>query len=315
MIDNGVYPEGYEHPDGHTQPEPANLDAVHGRLLAPRASLSPSQFTDDDFRAFKQENARASGETTSLQKVFPFIAGNETNHRFEADTPLNNLEPIDKCLGDPKPDRYYGAAPSAIDTKVLHDLAPYIIPSTNTSRPAAPNFFLEAKSPSGLPFVAKNQALYNGVVGARAMHKLQNYGANEATVVYDNNAYSFSTTYQAGPGLLVIYATHPTQSAVPGRTEYHMTQVKAYALTSDRETFVQGVTSYRNIRDLAKENRDAFIDHANQMARRAPADSPSTAFTNSTSSSALQEEHSETSADELALQQTVVKRPRRAHER
>lgn len=57
--------------------------------------------------------------------------------------------------------------------------------------PTTPNFFSEGKSTSGLPYVTSNQALYDGAVGARAMHKLQNYGTDEP--VHNNKASSFSS--------------------------------------------------------------------------------------------------------------------------
>jgi hypothetical protein len=54
-----------------------------------------------------------------------------------------------------------------------------------------------------------------------------------------------------------------------------MTQLKAYALTSDRETFVKGATAFRTAGDLAKEHRDRFIQAANARARRSDAEMPS----------------------------------------
>lgn len=42
-------------------------------------------------------------------------------------------------------------------------------------------------------------------------------------LVYDNKAYSFTSTYHAGTGTLQIYATRPTAPTVPGgKPEYHM---------------------------------------------------------------------------------------------
>jgi hypothetical protein len=48
-----------------------------------------------------------------------------------------------------------------------------------------------------------------------------------------------------------------------------MTQVKAYVLTNDPESFRQGATAFRNARDWAKEQRDALITAANERARSA----------------------------------------------
>lgn len=126
----------------------------------------------------------------------------------------------------------------------------------------APNFFVEAKGPDGSAAVMLRQARYDGAVGARGMHSLQNYGQEEP--VYDGNAYTYSSTYHGGTGTLQIYAHHATAPAAEGkRPEYHMTQINSYAITGERQTFVQGATAFRNSRDLAKQHRDTFIGDAN----------------------------------------------------
>ena len=309
MIDNGIYPSLYEYPDGRSE-KPANLDDIQGRLPAFRPSLSPSRFTDKDFEALQRGNARASSETTAMTKAIPIIAGNEDErHQSQGDIWFTNLEKFDEDLIVPKLDAYYGAQPSAIHERIRADLGPHIIPSkADTTRPAAQNFFLEGKSAQGRGDVAKRQALYDGAVGARAMHKLQNYGADEQ--VYNNKAYSYPCTYQ--PPLLQIYATHPTKPLTPGgQPEYHMTKLKGFDMTSDKETFIKGATAYRNTRDLAMTHRDGFIDQANQAARQMPTSSPTTTFTDSrTSLSAPLEGGSDASKDELARDDVVVKRLR-----
>ncbi|KAK5188681.1 hypothetical protein LTR47_011433 [Exophiala xenobiotica] len=254
LIDNGIYPDLYEHPHGRLSQKLANLSDIQAAQRVPRGSLSPSRFTDKHFEAFQRANARALGETTGMYNVLPFIAGDETTHRFEMGLPLSNPKPFDKDLSDPKPDVYHGAPLSTIHPRVRTDLGPYIIPSTaDTTRPAAPNFFVEGKSAQGRPNVAKRQILIDGAIGARAMHELQNYKAEEPR--YDNIARSFSATYQDGH--IQTYATHITAPLTSGREpEYHTTQTKGFALTSDKETFVKGATAYRNDRDLAKTERD-----------------------------------------------------------
>ncbi|EXJ82323.1 hypothetical protein A1O3_06136 [Capronia epimyces CBS 606.96] len=297
MIDNGVYPHLYEHPDGRNE-KPANFGDIQARLRTARPSLSPSRFSDTEFDAFQRENARASTEGTTMSRVMPFLAGNEaTHHRVQVDHPFNNLEPLAAGVSYAKPDVYYGAQPSVINPRVRSDLGKHIIPSTTTSRPVAPNFFLEGKGPKGQTDVLQRQALYNGALGARAMHSLQNYGTN--TPVYDNNAYSFSSTYHDGQ--LRVYATHPTQSTVPERqSDYHMTQVRSFSLTDTHDRFREGVTAYRNIRDLAKEQRDSFIEKANQKTSQMRT-STSTTFTDShASQSTPLLGGSDTSEDELA---------------
>ncbi|KAJ9493410.1 hypothetical protein H2202_011120 [Exophiala xenobiotica] len=314
LIDNGIYPDEYEYLDGRLTPEPANLHDIKAAQRVPRASLSPSRFTDEHFKAFKRANARASGETTALYKVLPFIAGNETTHHFEMSLPLSNLKPFDKDLSEPSPDVYHGAALSTIHPRVRADLAPYIIPSmTDTSRPAAPNFFVEGKSDQGRADVARRQAMHDGAFGARAIHELRNYKAAEPE--YDDKARSFSTTYHAGTGTLQTYVHHLTAPLTPGgESEYHMTQTNSYAMTGNANSFREGATAYRNDRDLAKTERDSSIAHANQVARQMPAPTPNTSFTTSRASrSTVVAAGSDTSEDELARDEvTPVKRLRPA---
>lgn len=42
-----------------------------------------------------------------------------------------------------------------------------------------------------------------------------------------------------------------------------MTQLRGFTMTDTRETFVEGATAFRNLRDLAKQHRDTFIEDAN----------------------------------------------------
>jgi len=243
-----------------------------------------------------------------MSKIISIIAGqgDKGNHSMGG-SPHNNLEPFDEDLSVPVPYMYDGSPPSAIHPRVHADLGKQIIPSTNTSRPAAPNFFLECKSARAWPAVAKRQALYEGAVGARAMHSLQNYKAEEPT--YDNKAYSFSSTFQ--DALLKIYATHPTQPAVPGKEpSYHMTQVRSIDLTDTPDRCREGAAVYRNTRVLAKTERDRFIKQANEMAQQLTTCNPSTTRTDSrTSRSTGYVRGSDTSEDELARDEvTPVKR-------
>ena len=84
---------------------------------------------------------------------------------------------------------------------------------------------------------------------------------------YDRNAYTITSIYHGGTGALQMYATPPTEPKIPGgQPEYHMTQLKGYAITGDVETFRKGAAAFRNGRDWAKEQRDRFIADANGTA-------------------------------------------------
>jgi len=249
-------------------PKP-NLDDTHRLLSASRPSLSPSRFDDSAFEDFLQRNETKS-EGTIMRNVIPIITGNARIPN-EGNLPFTNFKSLTKDLTvNAVPDFFDGALPGDIDKSVREDLSQIIVPTKHADIPVVPNFFLKAKGPGGSAHVARRQACLDGAYGARAMHSLQSYGEEEP--VYDGKAYTYSSTYHSGTGTLQLYAHHttaPTDSeGLPG---YHMTQVKAYALTSDRETCVQGIGAFRNARDLARRHRDEFIRSANTRASRSSA--------------------------------------------
>ena len=114
------------------------------------------------------------------------------------------------------------------------------------------------------------QVCYDGAIGARAMHALQNYG--QAEPIFDNKAYTMSSTYH--DGTLKIHSHHPSQPLRPGKPpQYHIISVRGFLLTDSPETFRQGVDAFRNARDLVTQQRDVLINQANIVARAQPATS------------------------------------------
>ncbi|KAL4881560.1 hypothetical protein BJY04DRAFT_188352 [Aspergillus karnatakaensis] len=167
----------------------------------------------------------------------------------------------DGSLVPAKPDRYHGARHSQLEPALRKQLNKLIMPSLDCKRPVAPNFFIEATGHYGSVPVAIRQACYDGALGARAMHTLQQF-ADGGRCRYDNKAYTIVCTYHMGQ--LGIYVTHPTESRNQGRsTDYVMTQVWRWSLDVSPELYQQGLAAYRNARDLAKEFRDDFIRQAN----------------------------------------------------
>jgi hypothetical protein len=191
MIDNSVYPEGYEYPDNRQTPEPENVDQLRLEYLAARASLSLSQFPDSALRNFKKKN-KTSSEGTVMRNVIPIIAG-DSDIPNEGNLPFTKIESmIGGATVKAVPDFFDGARPGNIDKAVRDDLSQMIIPTKHADVPVAPNFFLEAKAPKGGADVALRQALHDGAIGARAMHALQSYGDEEPG--FDGNAYSYTST-------------------------------------------------------------------------------------------------------------------------
>ncbi|KAM3422721.1 hypothetical protein BST61_g206 [Cercospora zeina] len=312
LVDQGVYPDGYEEQDDDdSQREPRNIEAIRYALAQTRGSLSPSRFSATAFSHFKRDNRRAKSESKAMSDVIPTIAGSKDKEsECAGDVPFTRLKKFDPDLSTPKPDIYYGAKPARINRRVRHDLADYIVPSSRASLPAAPNFFLEGKSASGRADVAQNQAMYDGAIGARGMLQLQNY--RKPTLAYDGNAYTMAASYCDGQ--LKIYATHPRESTTGG-TEYYMTQVNSYAMTGNENGFRQGAAAFRNARDWTQQQRDDLISKANSAALRVSADriSVNQAGSNAEASSLATggSFSSETSADELTLDHGIVAKRRR----
>ncbi|EEH47850.2 uncharacterized protein PADG_03934 [Paracoccidioides brasiliensis Pb18] len=263
MIDHGVYPDGYEYPDGRIPAMPNNWKEINETLARPRPSLSPSKFSDEHFRKFKRADTHSSKEQPVTSSVIPIIEGDVDDPKCAGGGyPLGNLAPLtDGTLAQAKPDHFYGARPEQLDRQIRSELSDHIFPATQDDLPMVPNFFLEAKGPDGSLAVATRQACYDGALGARGMHALQSYQQDGST--YDNNAYTLTLTYHGDT--LKLYTTHLIKPEGPGRRpEYIMTQLNTWGMTGNLETFRQGACAYRNARDWAKEKRDEFIRTTNE---------------------------------------------------
>ncbi|WEW61538.1 hypothetical protein PRK78_007028 [Emydomyces testavorans] len=295
LIDHGVYPDGYEYPDGTVPELPKNWDDIDGMLSHPRASLSPSKFGVKEFQQFKRANAYATSEK-KLTKIIETLEGGSDDKTVGGDYPFGNFEPLtDDTIPNAKPDHFHGSRPEELNRQIREELNGTIIPSAATSRPMLPNFFLEIKTPDQSSAVAKRQACYDGALGARAMQSLQSYGGDS---IHDNNAYTIASIYQ--DGTLKLYTSHPTKSSAPERrTEYFMTQINTWGMTGNIESFRQGATAYRNARDWAKGKRSQFIEAAN---RRLAETDTSQSVTATTSAAALN--NSEASAANASLLET-----------
>ncbi|KAG8410307.1 hypothetical protein J3458_018019 [Metarhizium acridum] len=260
LRDHGVYVN-------NRKSKPLNTEETKMRLEQSRASLSPSQFSEQQFKAFQRKNEDAVFKSDVMADVIPFICGDypipsKQNVLFTELKPLINGNAV-----RPKPDHFDGADLADLYMEVRNDeeVRQRVIPTKHPGVPVAANFFIEAKGPDGNASVAQRQACYDGAYGARAMHTLQNYGKSQAE--YDRNAYTYSSIYHPATGTLQLYAHHITAPAnTGGRAEYHMTKLCGFDLTNNRATFVEGATFFRNARLLAKEHRDRAIQVANGEA-------------------------------------------------
>jgi hypothetical protein len=73
LIDHGIYPDGYEYPDGSSVPLPDDWEEFNRTLQEERASLSPSQFSEEKFREFRRADAAVANQGDVMRKVVPFI--------------------------------------------------------------------------------------------------------------------------------------------------------------------------------------------------------------------------------------------------
>ncbi|KAF2872951.1 hypothetical protein BDV95DRAFT_627773 [Massariosphaeria phaeospora] len=257
LIDNAVYPDAYEYPDGSIPAEPSNLEDLNRILAQPRPSLSPSRFSDEEFRRFRRADAHAAKEKQVSESAISIIEGKIADLKCRSGgIPFTNLDDLvnsdplaDRTLKPGNPDIYYGARPEQLSREVRDELSGRIVPSTQHDLPMAPNFFL---------------ACYDGALGARGMHSLRSYRQDEP--VYDNNAYAMTSIYHGGT--LKMYTSHvaPPRSSSGSNPEYHMSQINTWGMTGNANTFRQGARAYRNLRDWAKEQRDEAITRANERA-------------------------------------------------
>ena len=126
------------------------------RLGQPRPSLSPSVFSREDFLEFKRKDREAKTEAVVRSKAFPIIEGN-TAIPSGQDEVFNHAQPLASSISNAKPDYYYGSRPTELEPRVRKDLAVYIIPCTNTSRPLLANHFTELKGLDGKASEMKRQ--------------------------------------------------------------------------------------------------------------------------------------------------------------
>ncbi|KAI1839551.1 hypothetical protein JX266_014237 [Neoarthrinium moseri] len=307
LTDYGILPPRYEYPSGETPPPPDNIEEIRARLTQPRPSLSPSKFTEKDFRNFERADAHAFKEAQVVSSVIPIIEGDVKDRRcVSGQIPFTNLDHLtDGSLVPGNPDRYHGARPEQLDRKVRADLDGLLIPSNQRDLPILPNAFLAVKGPDGSSAVAQRQACYDGALGARAMHRILCYKDSEPA--FDNKGRILTTTYHDGQ--LKMYTIYVKKSDRPdNRPEYVPAPLGAYALTGDADSCRRGINAYRQGLDWAKEQRDEAIKQANL---RAGSSTEGDITTHDTSGSCTPlTNDAESSADELAYEESKRKRGR-----
>ncbi len=230
--------------------------------------------TEDDFAALQAACDRIRDEDDVVASILPLIAGPSDwiDHAPAHNVLFKNMAPLtNNAIVTLKPDLYYGAPPEQLAPNVRAVLGAHIVPTTAAlDRPLLPNFFVEFKGPNGTDAVALRQVRYDGAVGARAMHSLQNYaavcdGVPPAAHIYDGRIRTLSATVFGD--MLRVFGHHVTAPA-PGtsRPTYHISRLGGWLLSDDFEQFRQGVLAFRGARDMARRFRDELIAAANLAA-------------------------------------------------
>ena len=266
LLESCIYPPYHECLDGTPAPQPENLNYIRRKLARRRPSLSSSEFSEKEYMAFIRKDADSTNETEVGREVIPVIQGIlKSGKTAKSDILFANLTPFTthKKVASGKPDSFHGAISQQLELSIREKLDQLIIPSTQKNI-ILPNHFTAIKGPDGRTSVARRQANYDGYLGARGIHALQNYG--QAEPIFDNKAYTFAFIYQSP--VLSVFVCHPVQPTDPGKSpSYYLTPVRYFAMLDNVETWREGAKWYRNAIDLAKKWRDDFIRLANNVVR------------------------------------------------
>ena len=244
--------------------EPSNYQDWKEVAIQPRASLSPSRGSDASYKAFVRAANKARNEADVMANIFPRVMG-EHRPPSSLNDQFGNLTALTPKVVVAQPDYYEGMLPGPGNRTLRDDLDGSIVPSARTELPFLPTFFVEAKGPRGSTLVGEHQVRYDGALGARAMHGVQNHGRRER---YDNKAYTASAILH-GDGYLKTFTHHMTQPGGHGTPAHtRMTPLNSFALQNSPQSFREGRTALRNMSDKAHQHREQAIRCANSRLGR-----------------------------------------------
>lgn len=93
--------------------------------------------------------------------------------------------------------------------------------------------------------MAKRQACYYGVMGARGVHEFRAYGIDKPETLYDDNACTITSTYHSATRSLQVYTIHSTKPTDPDTSlKLYMTQLNSFALTGTGGRFLEGASAF-----------------------------------------------------------------------
>lgn len=101
-------------------------------------------------------------------------------------------------------------------------------------------------------------------------------------MVYNNNAYTLTAIYH--DRILRLYAHRPIKPSISGdSTEYRITLIDMFGIGGSANTFLRGVTAFRNARECIGKRRDEFVAAANARMQNTATTSVSDLFASSSS--------------------------------
>ncbi|KAK0617801.1 hypothetical protein B0T17DRAFT_600818 [Bombardia bombarda] len=240
------------------------------RLTRRRESLSELNYPESAFKDFDDANNDAFKNVDVLHKVVPIIEGpNRLRFYNMINVEFTDMQPItgDKTV-TPQPHFCDGARYRDLDARIRQDLSKLVIPlkSGADRRPVVPNFFLTVMGQDGAQRVGKRQAALAGAYGARAIHSLRAWMGHGGDELWDRKAYCYSATYHPDDHTLKLFQHFVLAQEADNKPEYHMALLKTYELLTHSD-FIEGVTAFRNAREIAKQLRDEVIQAANSRAQ------------------------------------------------
>ncbi len=238
-------------------------------LKQSRQSIERSTTIKDDYEKLKRSERADPSDDEITQNVLPLIFGSTQIIPHQVNKVCTNFAPLtDGTLCQAKPGLFDGVKRKDVHESVLHSIGTEIAPTTETSSPILPNFFMEVQGYMGSHFKLMMRSLYDGALGARAVSAAQSFIGGEARQ-HDGEGFSMVATYGPYPGFLHLNVTHRTKDEESGKPRYRERMLGSWKLTESMEDFVRGVTALRNAREWARDERTRLVAQMNSTAAQA----------------------------------------------
>ncbi|MCJ1467563.1 hypothetical protein MMC07_006188 [Pseudocyphellaria aurata] len=244
----------------HRTRKPRNWSELK-RTLASRRTYLASELSNGAFEAFKRAHDDLCSKTTVMRMIFPFPF-NGPDEIPTRDMPSGDSTPvINDIRVEAKSDFCDGEYSPHIDRRLREALASCIIPFAHEDALALPNYFVKVRGPDESRSAALTHAFHDGIIGARAIHRLRSHGtkSDPSAPLHGHRAYTLTACYDRGR--LTLYAVHPHRHhpLSPARPHYELHRLHDGDLTASRSGFLHGITALRNGLDWARAQRRNLI--------------------------------------------------------